>query len=131
MGDRDARRVAGFSAWQWSLIALVLFSLLVVLAATGTVITFLGGTIMFMRDPLSIGFMTALFAVVFSAAFANVAAAVTRNREVRAGYTTLPNAYKQVEWRDHKTGIVLRRAGEAFPPGSMAELRRAAREADE
>jgi hypothetical protein len=51
---------------------------------------------------------------------------ITRGREVRAGYTTLPTMVAQVEWRDHATGLVLRQPSEPMPTGSIGGLRRAA-----
>jgi hypothetical protein len=40
-------------------------------------------------------------------------------------YRCLPDAYQEVEWRDHATGEVLRAAGDPFPKGSMREVREA------
>ncbi|WP_134450176.1 hypothetical protein [Cryobacterium sp. MDB2-10] len=47
------------------------------------------------------------------------------NREIRSGYTTLFNAYQQLEQRDPETGDVIRAAGDPYPQArSLKALRK-------
>lgn len=96
------------------------------LAMLGALVSFAGADLGPTSCAWSIAFWLVLFACIASFCLSIVLLPVTRRREVRAGYTTLPTMAPQVEWRDHVTGLVLRQPGEPTPIGSIGELRRAA-----
>lgn len=116
------------TAWSIGIVSATSAGLLVLCAAVGAVVTFAGGTIMLFRDLSSDIFMGFLIATAIVAGVTMILVAVQCVREARREYTTIANAYPRLEWRDHKTGLVFRKAGAATPRGSIANLReRAAR----
>lgn len=118
------------TAWFWWVSAVTSLVAIIVLALCGGLISLTSGALSFVGDGWSIVFWALLFA---SIAFLCVCVGMlpaTRRREVRAGYTTMPSMVRQIEWRDHATGLVLRERGDPTPTEPIAALRKAARERD-
>ena len=111
------------------IVAVISYGPTVALSFIGAFATSQGSDLMFMRSIGSYLYWAALGVAVISAGGCSIWGFVQSVREVRRGYTTIQNAYPKVEWRDVKTGLVLRKAGEPTPRGSsLAELRDRARD---
>ena len=119
------------TAWFWWASSLGSLIATIVLAICGAVVSFTSGALTFVSNGWSVLFWLLLFVSIVFFCVSVALLPATRRREVRAGYTTLPTMVRQIEWRDHATGLVLRERGDPTPTGPIAELRKAARARDE
>lgn len=116
------------TAWFWWAAGLTSLIATVFIAVCGALASFVGGDLRLGTGPWSVIFWVVLLATIACFCVSIVLLPITRRREVRAGYTTVPTMVRQIEWRDHATGLVLRKAGEPTPTGSIVDLRRLAHE---
>jgi len=120
----DRRNMVRPSARTLTIVGITSYGPLIVLSVIAAIATSQGSDLMFMRSFGSFLFWTPLVISGGSAATCSIWGFIQSVREVRRGYTTIQNAYPKTEWRDVKTGLVLRRAGEDTPRGrNLAELR--------
>ncbi|WP_345186082.1 hypothetical protein [Microbacterium panaciterrae] len=128
----DPRKMIRPSARTLMIMGMISYVPLIALSVIGAVATSQGSDLMFMRSFGSFLFWTPLVISGGFAATCSIWGFVQSVREARRGYTTIQNAYPKAEWRDVKTGLVLRKAGDPTPRGSsLAELRDRARQAQE
>ena len=119
------------TAWFWWTAALTSLVATIVLAICGALVSFSARGLPTFANGWSTAFWLLLFASIALFCVSIVLLPASRRREVRAGYTTLPAMVREIEWRDHATGLVLRYLGEPTPTGSLSDLRKAARERNE
>lgn len=128
----DRRNIVRPSARTLMIVGMISYGPLIALSVIGAIATSQGSDLMFMRSFGSFVFWTPLVISGGSAATCSIWGFIQSVREVRRGYTTIQNAYPKVEWRDVKTGLVLRKAGDPTPRGSnLAELRDQARQSQQ
>jgi len=111
------------TAWAIGVFSLCSIVVMVLIASIAAMSAFSGGTLTFFRTWGSDVFMSILILAAACSGGGLITVGIQSAREARRGYTTIVNAYPRLDWRDHRTGLTFRVAGEPTPSGSIAELR--------
>ncbi|MEC5150303.1 hypothetical protein [Cryobacterium sp. GrIS_2_6] len=115
MSSESARLLPGRTAYAYGEISLrlTIFMVVPMFAALGSAVLAFAGRVDKSVLVTLLGFWGAY---VFGSLFAvGIPFYRKNNREIRSGYTTLFNAYQQLEQRDPETGDVIRAASDPYP----------------